>query len=83
VKNGKGGVWRDNTATAKPDVTISMSDEDYFDVATGKLNSQQVLLYYTTNHTQQTTHIIQSITAHLPSLFSFFSLTAMLLNNFF
>jgi hypothetical protein len=42
VKNGKGGVFRDNPSNVKPDVTITISDDDYFDISTGKLNSQQV-----------------------------------------
>jgi acyl dehydratase/putative sterol carrier protein len=44
VKNGKGGVSRGVPSTVKPDVTITISDDDYFDIATGKLSSQQAFI---------------------------------------
>jgi len=45
VKNGKGAVIKGPPpAGVKPDVVMTVSDDDYFEVATGKLDSQVAFL---------------------------------------
>ncbi len=56
LRSGKGKVSKGGAGSDKPDLTLTISDDNFVKLVMGKMGPQQVLLFYLSRHVSLRAH---------------------------